>query len=834
MALKMKNKKQKRKREPVECPECRRSIIDLSRHLSDVHGWSKDKARTARQNLGLRKKRMRKDTGRVFNPKICPYDNCGRVVMRLHNHLRDYHKITDQALYKECLDNALDSLDAEGGEVMESDNEDGFNSEEEDVADFRRELRKRHVVEEALEKELVEEDGDDEDDDADWFEAQVRKENYVEGEKLKSKRIRPEKERSRGATEEIDGSDEGLFDVGGHISDVEGVNAGGDDADKDNIEGDHHDDGDADWVKGSDDESMSSFDSNDDSESASDNDRADASGSLADDLLEKLQRWFMSPDGGLKAAKDARQNSRQVGTVLKFVGSLTNLFNKNSLWNDWIQQFSENHRPGTIKSYLISLRHFYTFLISEKVKVNVENSDHNSLVRLKEKLAFWMKSYSKKCEERHWEKEMEDLKKLLTADDYKKFDNCVRVRKAVKLFERLSTSDFRVKHHEFTLLRDYLCSYLCIDNASRTGVIAFLKLSDVDDARKDGPSMTVTVLNNKTLTTKGPAVLSMSLQLYRHLALFRKKVRPQVHSPLRDSIYLFVRFNNGKQIPVSGVTDQFNSMMLKALGGTEVRRRVSATLVRKSCSTKVNATHPELDKDMAVTMNHTMLTKSKHYILVNKRRIAGATTGKMRSIMRDRDIEEREKDTDSNQDAGEVSENENEEVPMPVNEVIGLFNDEEDISMEAIKRKLMSQKLLAYYSPKKICDKLRYLRQKNAFKAVPPTCEESAEERCGRIGLQSSVEKPNTQVDTDEPFTEVGSSITTGRVSFSNAEIATIRRELQDIIQGSCLIRTEEVMERCKNVESLRPMLHRYSERQLVVKVRTERKVFKQKKKGHH
>ena len=76
------------------------------------------------------------------------------------------------------------------------------------------------------------------DDDDDRFEAQVRKENYVKGEKLKSKRIWPEKERSRGATEEIDGSDE-------VVSDVEGVNACGDNEDKDNIE-DDHDDGDAD------------------------------------------------------------------------------------------------------------------------------------------------------------------------------------------------------------------------------------------------------------------------------------------------------------------------------------------------------------------------------------------------------------------------------------------------------------------------------------------------------------------------------------------------------------------------------------------------------------
>ena len=63
-----------------------------------------------------------------------------------------------------------------------------------------------------------------------------------------------------------------------------------------------------------------------------------------------------------------------------------------------------------------------------------------------------MKTYAKKCEERHWQKQMEDLPKLLTEVDYGKFDNSEIIPKAVKLFERLSVSDFRLSQRLFRVL----------------------------------------------------------------------------------------------------------------------------------------------------------------------------------------------------------------------------------------------------------------------------------------------------------------------------------------------------------------------------------------------
>ena len=94
----------------------------------------------------------------------------------------------------------------------------------------------------------------------------------------------------------------------------------------------------------------------------------------------------------------------------------------------------------------------------------------------------WLKVYQKKCDNRRWENKLEDLPKLLTPGDYRKFDTSYIVRKAVKLFNNLTVRSQKLKAREVTLMRDYLISYLCMDNGSRTGAIVSMRLEDVDEA----------------------------------------------------------------------------------------------------------------------------------------------------------------------------------------------------------------------------------------------------------------------------------------------------------------------------------------------------------------
>ena len=70
-----------------------------------------------------------------------------------------------------------------------------------------------------------------------------------------------------------------------------------------------------------------------------------------------------------------------------------------------------------------------------------------------------LKVYQKKCDNWRWEKKLEDLPKLLTPDDYRKFDTSYIVRKSVKLFNNLAVRSQKLKAREVTLMWDYLISY---------------------------------------------------------------------------------------------------------------------------------------------------------------------------------------------------------------------------------------------------------------------------------------------------------------------------------------------------------------------------------------
>ena len=144
---------------------------------------------------------------------------------------------------------------------------------------------------------------------------------------------------------------------------------------------------------------------------------------------------------------------------------------------------------------------------------------------MKGRVKQWATIWTKKCRKRFWQKEMEDLPRLLKEQDYKDFDNSKLLRDATKLFGCLSESHFILKPSEYTLIRDYLLSYLCINNASRTGAIAYMKRSEVKNPfRQSEETMTFTVLDHKTSGPAGPAPLCISLSTYRNLAIFLKRL----------------------------------------------------------------------------------------------------------------------------------------------------------------------------------------------------------------------------------------------------------------------------------------------------------------------
>ena len=179
------------KRPKVKCPvpSCDARVKNLKKHLlTNKHKWSEEKALTARQDFGLRQKRKRlppeerKTKERHYRPRICPI--CGRLLVRLENHLRQYHAIQDHKYRKELLDKAAYDADEnendDENEIIYCDDE----SQDNNIAFVKNEWFKARLRNDYGDHNnmngsdpLYSEHGEseEEDNDPDWLEAEKQR-----------------------------------------------------------------------------------------------------------------------------------------------------------------------------------------------------------------------------------------------------------------------------------------------------------------------------------------------------------------------------------------------------------------------------------------------------------------------------------------------------------------------------------------------------------------------------------------------------------------------------------------------------------------------------------
>lgn len=109
-----------------------------------------------------------------------------------------------------------------------------------------------------------------------------------------------------------------------------------------------------------------------------------------------------------------------------------------SLFNPIIinDKFLEGHAIGkTTKSYLMSLRHFYSFALNNDCGVSISKED---IVSVKEKVTRWSSSFRKSCSKRHWHRMDEGLHALITPEQIGEFEKSQAARDAICLLGQLS------------------------------------------------------------------------------------------------------------------------------------------------------------------------------------------------------------------------------------------------------------------------------------------------------------------------------------------------------------------------------------------------------------
>ena len=111
-------------------------------------------------------------------------------------------------------------------------------------------------------------------------------------------------------------------------------------------------------------------------------------------MFKHFWEWLQGADSGRKEEHVANQCSRQVEMVLEYIDwenrDLQNILSKRILRDKCLTPFEKEKRPGTVKSYLASLNHFYIFAKCEKPEGVAATEEKLSLLSVLVKL--WNRS----------------------------------------------------------------------------------------------------------------------------------------------------------------------------------------------------------------------------------------------------------------------------------------------------------------------------------------------------------------------------------------------------------------------------------------------------------
>ena len=152
------------------------------------------------------------------------------------------------------------------------------------------------------------------------------------------------------------------------------------------------------------------------------------------------------------------------------------------------------------------------------------------LIALSDQVKLWARSYRKLTQDRFWEKRMEDMSNMKKPQDVKKFYTSEVARNAAKILGEFQNAgeDEILSQTEYTAVRDYLMTEICIDNGSRSGPTVNMTLEEFNNATKEEDCHVVRVKKHETFTTHGPANIVLSSSLYGYMLIFISKFRNQL------------------------------------------------------------------------------------------------------------------------------------------------------------------------------------------------------------------------------------------------------------------------------------------------------------------
>lgn len=858
--------KEKIQRQKKKCPfpSCNANVFNLPRHMIQVHNWGKNDALAVINSFNLRTARKGSQNSKL-KPKVCPVDGCISVVKRLHNHLKDFHGMKKETnAYKKCLRKAIphEVIDISSESTCES------SSDGEEQRQFMKEMRKsekslkrkrtkqpRKEKHESIFKQVYSSDDEDSGDDSRClgYPAIFKRSPSSVGESFDKLPSVNELQRDRVPELPVSELQEpqvgelpDIAEPGGGNSDTDGMSNKGDTSDKWSSE-----------EQETIDQSSDDGDYIEESECEVEEDQLLLNG-LPDEkvVLEEFEKWLQTADGGRKDEANATRCSRQVQLVMLYINPekpvLKDIMDKKSLRDKWLNKIEKERRPGTVKSYLGALRQFYSFLQCESPQ-NVETSP-KALSGLIAQMTQWSKSFHKLIKSRFWEKRLDDLEKLRTPEQIREFASSDLARAAVNtLGEYQAKPDGTMPSQaEYTSVRDYLLTSICINNASRSGALANMKMAEFRKAQKLDDSFVVKVTKHKTYETHGPANVVLTPTLHNWMNIFIRKFRnPVADSQHGDAEPVFLSWGN-RAMDSSQVGSQMNSCWGKVFG-----KEVStggATAFRKAAVSAVHQNDKGRRQELAGLMVHHVETANKYYLLEEKAAAAVKTSKYLSNVLHGKaqctgDIAPSVDDAANIEDANVPSaphewsaQTRRKWTPEEGEEVKTLFANEikeQKISTPTVRAKVEGNSILEQIPVRKVRDKIRTFFGSVEGPQLPDLPEETSRDRLTRAGFKPSSKETPVQAGneceseytpSEHPTSMISPSTSVSKNTlqklFVNDEYDDFVELFKDLIGNKKPITRKEVKERLEGKPSLSNLLKKYSLLQLSDKVRHERKAL--------
>lgn len=631
-----KNVQRKRPRRRCPLKGCKAEVIDIPRHLREVHDWSKDMAKKATSRYGMRKsfeKKPEKEKSDSSHGKkkytdyhrhrACPIQGCRSVVKRLSGHIRQVHGDIPigSPLYKKILKEACSAKTWKPSEQIKC------CSREDET-----EPKHCSLDESENEEEVT--------NDTEPSERPSADEEYAIME----------------AAEEA------------YSSNVE--------------------------------EEIS--------------------------VVSSFCSWLQSADGGRKDAKLSKQHGSQLRRILQTVDpsqQFQSLFNKTLLRDTFLKQAEKKYTADTMKAYLLSLRHFCTYVIAEKpASVDVDPA----LVRqIQEKARLWSMSYRKDSKRRHLEKMSNDLNNLVTPEQINEYERSKAARSAIAHLEDLSGAhSLQVNQSVYTIVRDFILLEITIANAHRSGVLANMTMEEYKKAKKVEDNMVISVKEHKTADTHGPARVVLSFSLFSYIGLYINELRRHVVESSNEEYdsnksHVFLSWSGGK-LTSGQVSTAINAAWRK--GG--MQGHVTSTLFRKSAVTNVHTNHKEMKSDLADLMAHKETTAQRFYRLKEKEEACLQAASCLPHIMRSSEPKQGMKQKEStsksyddvistaaDRDAADGVLKErllwNEKDVTALKDVFSKEIETKSLTMAVVKEKIQAHPTLCRLEARKVYDKVR-------------------------------------------------------------------------------------------------------------------------------